>query len=67
MPYMLPAVTDGRFFSQLGIQTYGFLPRNLPEGFDFSRTIHAADERIPVETIDFGTNAIYEALRRFGS
>jgi len=66
MPYMLPAVTDGRFFSQLGIQTYGFLPMNLPEGFDFSRTIHAADERVPVEAMDFGTNAIYEALRRFG-
>ena len=67
IPFMLPAVTDGRFFSQLGIQTYGFLPMNLPEGFDFSRTIHAADERIPVETMGFGTNAIYEALRRFGS
>src|SRR6266566_6756033 len=67
MPYMLPAVTDGRFFSQLGIQTYGFLPMNLPEGFDFSRTIHAADERIPVEAMGFGTNAIYEALTRFGS
>jgi acetylornithine deacetylase/succinyl-diaminopimelate desuccinylase-like protein len=67
MPYMLPAVTDGRFFSQLDIQTYGFLPMNLPEGFDFSRTIHAADERIPVVAMDFGTNAIYEALTRFGS
>jgi len=67
MPYMLPAVTDGRFFSQLGIQTYGFLPMNLSEGFDFSRTIHAADERIPLEAMDFGTNAIYEALQRFGS
>src|SRR6266699_3650704 len=67
MPYMLPAVTDGRFFSQLGIQTYGFLPMNLPEGFDFSRTIHAADERVPVEAMNFGTTAIYEALRRCGS
>jgi len=67
MPYMLPAVTDGRFFSQLGIQTYGFLPMNLPEGFDISRAIHAADERIPLEAMDFGTNAIYEALRRFVS
>jgi len=67
MPYMLPAVTDGRFFSQLGIQTYGFLPMNLPEGFDYSRMIHAADERVPVEAMNFGTNAIYEALRRFGS
>ncbi len=67
VPSMLPAVTDGRFFTQLGIQTYGFLPMNLPEGFDFSRTIHAADERIPTGAMDFGTNAIYEALRLFGN
>ncbi|HET8846493.1 MAG TPA: peptidase dimerization domain-containing protein [Ktedonobacteraceae bacterium] len=30
IPYMMPAVTDGRFFSRLGIQTYGFLPVQLP-------------------------------------
>ena len=66
VPYLLPAVTDARFFTQLGIQTYGFLPMKLPEGFDFSQTIHAANERIPIAAMDFGTNAIYEVLRRFG-
>ncbi len=64
MPMLLPAVTDGRFFSRLGIQTYGFLPMVLPEGFNFTQTIHAAAERIPVEAMEFGTKAIYEALRR---
>ncbi len=64
VPTLMPAVTDGRFFSQLGIQTYGFLPMDLPKGLDFLQTIHAADERIPVEAMEFGTNAIYEALRR---
>ena len=64
VPILMPAVTDGRFFSQLGIQTYGFLPMDLYEGFDFLSAIHAADERIPVAALDFGTNAIYEALRR---
>jgi acetylornithine deacetylase/succinyl-diaminopimelate desuccinylase-like protein len=66
VPFLLPAVTDARFFTQLGIQTYGFLPMTLPEGFDFSQTIHAADERIPIAAMEFGTNAIYEVLRRFG-
>ena len=61
---LLPAVTDGRFFSRLGIQTYGFLPMKLPADFNFTQTIHAADERIPVEAMDFGTNAIYEVLKR---
>ena len=64
IPTLMPAVTDGRFFSQLDIQTYGFLPMDLYEGFDFLQAIHAADERIPVAALSFGTNAIYEALRR---
>ena len=64
IPLLLSGVTDGRFFSKLGIQTYGFLPMQLPEDFNFSGVIHAADERIPAASLDFGTNAIYQALRR---
>ena len=55
VPLLLSAVSDARFFSRLGIQTYGFLPMQLPEDFNFSRTIHAADERIPLEALDFGS------------
>jgi acetylornithine deacetylase/succinyl-diaminopimelate desuccinylase-like protein len=66
VPLLLSGVTDGRFFSRLGIQTYGFLPMTLPEDFNFVQTIHAADERIPVEAVSFGADAIYELLRRFG-
>ncbi|HZU01146.1 MAG TPA: M20/M25/M40 family metallo-hydrolase [Ktedonobacteraceae bacterium] len=64
VPLLMPAVTDGRFFSRLGIQTYGFLPMSLPADFNFLQTIHAADERIPVEAVEFGTRAIYEVLKR---
>jgi hypothetical protein len=32
-------------------------------GFNFFEAIHAADERIPVEAIDFGEKAIYELLK----
>jgi len=66
VPLLLSGVTDGRFFSQLGIQTYGFLPMQLPEDFNFTQTIHAANERIPVAALDFGTDAIYKVLQRFG-
>ena len=66
IPYMMPAVTDGRFFSRLGIQTYGFLPVRLPEDCSFMTTIHAADERIPVEAMRSGTDAVYKVLQRFG-
>lgn len=67
VPLLFPAITDARFFSRLGIQTYGFLPMKLPADFNFNQTVHAADERIPVEALDFGADAIYEALQRFGA
>jgi acetylornithine deacetylase/succinyl-diaminopimelate desuccinylase-like protein len=67
LPMLLPASTDGKFFSRLGIQTYGFIPMVLPEEFNFMQTIHAADERIPAEALDFGTEAIYKVLQRFGN
>lgn len=64
-PLMVHGVTDARFFSRLGIQTYGFLPMRLPPDFSFWETLHAADERIPVEALPFGAEAIYQALQRF--
>jgi acetylornithine deacetylase/succinyl-diaminopimelate desuccinylase-like protein len=67
IPYLFPAVSDGRFFTRLGIQTYGFTPMRLPPDFDFTSLIHAADERIPVEALSFGADAVYQALLRFGS
>jgi acetylornithine deacetylase/succinyl-diaminopimelate desuccinylase-like protein len=66
LPMLLPAVTDARLFSRLGIQTYGFTPMKLPEDFKFFDLAHAADERLPVEVMEFGTNAIYSVLKRFG-
>jgi len=64
-PLLVSGVTDGRFFSRLGIQTYGFLPMSLPEDFNFMETVHATNERIPVEAVKFGARAVYQALQRF--
>ncbi|MDP8968314.1 MAG: M20/M25/M40 family metallo-hydrolase [Actinomycetota bacterium] len=66
VPLLLPAVSDARFFARLGIQTYGFLPMQLPQEMRFMELVHAEDERIPVETIEFGTSAIRRLLERFG-
>lgn len=65
-PMLMPGVTDGRFFARLGIQSYGFTPMRLPSDFDFPSTIHAADERIPVEAVEFGTACMLRVLERFG-
>jgi len=65
VPLLLSGVTDARFFSRLGIQTYGFLPMTLPENFNFTSIIHSANERVPAAAIEFGAQAMYEALKRF--
>jgi acetylornithine deacetylase/succinyl-diaminopimelate desuccinylase-like protein len=65
VPLLLPGVTDGRFFAKLGIQTYGFLPMQLPAEMRFM-VVHTEDERIPVDALEFGTSAIRRLLNRFG-
>jgi acetylornithine deacetylase/succinyl-diaminopimelate desuccinylase-like protein len=65
IPMLLPGVTDGRFFSRLGIQTYGFLPMQLPPELPFMQLIHAPDERLPADAVEFGTRAITRVLERF--
>jgi len=65
MPLMLSGTSDARFFSRLGIQTYGFTPMQLPADFDFVRCAHAADERVPVGAVEFGARAIHEVLRQY--
>ncbi|MCA9929813.1 MAG: M20/M25/M40 family metallo-hydrolase [Anaerolineales bacterium] len=65
VPLLIPGVTDARFFAQLGIQTYGFLPMQLPPDFAFNGLIHAANERVPAAAVEFGAHAIFQALQRF--
>lgn len=65
IPLLLSGITDGRYFARLGIQTYGYLPMRLSPDFPVIQLIHAADERIPVDALNFGAEAIYQAVRRF--
>ena len=62
---MVGGFTDGRMFSRLGIQNYGFLPLKLPPGTNFGATVHAADERVPVEAVEFGLRVLSELLERY--
>lgn len=65
IPLQLPAVTDARHLARAGVQSYGFTPMTLPADFAFLDLIHAADERIPVESVEFGTDAIFEVITRY--
>lgn len=64
-PLMLSGTSDARFFSRLGIQTYGFTTMQLPADFRFVDVIHGADERIPLDAPAYGADAIYRVLQRF--
>ncbi len=66
VPLLQGGVTDARFFAQLGIQNYGFLPLKLPGDFRFTSVIHAADERVPAAAIEFGAESVFRALERLG-
>ena len=67
IPSMVGGFTDGRMFARLGIQNYGFLPLKLPGDFKAGPTIHGADERVTVEAIHFGCEALYQLLLRYGA
>jgi acetylornithine deacetylase/succinyl-diaminopimelate desuccinylase-like protein len=66
VPMLQPGVTDARFLGRAGVQTYGFLPLRLPDDFDPLPLIHNADERVPVEALGFGVEAISLAIDRYG-
>jgi acetylornithine deacetylase/succinyl-diaminopimelate desuccinylase-like protein len=64
IPMLLPGYTDARYISRLGIQTYGFLPMRLPPQIGTS-LVHAANERIPADALEFGTNCLLDVIHRY--
>jgi acetylornithine deacetylase/succinyl-diaminopimelate desuccinylase-like protein len=58
-------VTDARFLSRAGVQTYGYLPLRLPADFDLYPLVHNADERLPVDALGFGVEAVARAIARY--
>lgn len=66
VPFLMAGVTDGRHLARLGIQTYGFTPMKMPSGFDYWALAHGADERLPVDALEFGVEALSKLLTRFG-
>jgi acetylornithine deacetylase/succinyl-diaminopimelate desuccinylase-like protein len=57
-PYLLAAGTDAKAWSELGIQCYGFVPLRLPPELDFAGLFHGVDERVPVDSLQFGRRAL---------
>ena len=62
VPYMLSGGTDAKAFARLGIRCFGFAPLKLPTELDFAALFHGVDERVPVESLLFGTEVLEHFL-----
>jgi len=58
LPYSLMGGTDNKHLAGIGITGYGFAPLRLPKELDFSKLFHGIDERVPVESLTFGTRVL---------
>ena len=62
VPYMLSGGTDAKAFARLGIRCFGFAPLRLPPELDFAALFHGVDERVPVDSLMFGTEVLEHFL-----
>ncbi len=63
LPYCLSGGTDNKALSRLGITGYGFAPLRLPADLDFGGMFHSVDERVPVESLEFGARVLQRLIR----
>jgi acetylornithine deacetylase/succinyl-diaminopimelate desuccinylase-like protein len=65
VPFMMPGVSDSRYFRQIGVDCYGVMPARMGLG-DTSR-IHGVNERISVADLKQGARLMYELIVRLCS
>jgi acetylornithine deacetylase/succinyl-diaminopimelate desuccinylase-like protein len=63
VPYCLSGGTDNKSFSLLGIRGFGFSPLRLPADLNFAGMFHGVDERVPVDSLQFGVRVLDRFLR----
>lgn len=60
VPYLSTGVTDSARLRRIGVQAYGVLPFPMPQSDE--ERMHGHDERVPVESLHFGTRLIYGTI-----
>jgi acetylornithine deacetylase/succinyl-diaminopimelate desuccinylase-like protein len=61
-PFLMSGGTDAKAWEKLGITSYGFVPLRLPADLDFTALFHGVDERVPVESLEFGARVFDQLL-----
>jgi acetylornithine deacetylase/succinyl-diaminopimelate desuccinylase-like protein len=59
-PYLFPAGTDAGAWRSRGVPVYGIYPYPISSD-DLSR-MHGNDERVPIDSLEQGTDLIYRTL-----
>lgn len=62
VPYLSTGGTDSAHLRRLGVNAYGILP--FPMEQPDEERMHGHDERVPVDSLHFGTRLIFESIRR---
>lgn len=62
VPYLSTGVTDSARLRRLGVKAYGVLPFPMLQADE--ERMHGNDERVPLESLHFGTRLIYAAIER---
>jgi len=58
VPYALSGGTDLKSLTKLGITGFGFTPLRLPPDLDFMVLFHGINERVPVDSLQFGARVL---------
>jgi acetylornithine deacetylase/succinyl-diaminopimelate desuccinylase-like protein len=62
VPYLSTGVTDSARLRRIGVQAYGVLPFPMQQSDE--ERMHGHDERVPVESLHFGTRLIHGTIER---
>ncbi|HVS59913.1 MAG TPA: M20/M25/M40 family metallo-hydrolase [Gemmatimonadaceae bacterium] len=62
VPYLSTGVTDSARLRRLGVKAYGVLPFPMLQSDE--ERMHGHDERVPLESLHFGTRLIFGAVSR---
>src|SRR5688500_17830858 len=62
VPYLSTGVTDSARLRRIGVQAYGVLPFPMQQSDE--ERMHGHDERLPIESLHFGTRLIYVTIER---
>jgi acetylornithine deacetylase/succinyl-diaminopimelate desuccinylase-like protein len=64
IPLLMAGATDGRHLANVDVQSYGYTPMQVGD-LPFLDIVHSGDERIPEETVEWGAERVYEAVRSY--